>query len=256
MSPDRKWKWYSNLLQLESPRQWSMINFLSWQEKKFYSVRDLQALFYFWLCENCYNSDNLKCCFLFIDLSLDASLVKSVVTSMGSGCISVVPTDLQHSCFLHLMVVGLYTCGIWSEYRPHKSQNRGSRLPSLTSHHPRCLESIRSIWSASDSLSWNTLFCTIPSGTCQVDTASSHLLWNSHWCLCMVHLDLGGSQVYSKHPRRCPPRNFYQRWKTRAEDILDSHTMPTNNGVASQSTTEPDNNCCSPESMAGLQSNI
>ena len=59
--------------------------------------------------------------------------------SMGSGYILVVPPDLQHSCFLHLMVAGLYTSGISSECRPRKSQGRDSSLPSLTSHRERFL---------------------------------------------------------------------------------------------------------------------
>ena len=54
--------------------------------------------------------------------------------SMGSGYILVVPPDLQHSCFLHLMVAGLNTNGILSECRPRKSQGRDSSVPSLTSH--------------------------------------------------------------------------------------------------------------------------
>ena len=70
-------------------------------------------------------------CFIFLQHYMQNSCR---TYSMGSGYILVVPPDLQHSCFLHLMVAGLNTRGILSECRPRKSQGRDSSLPSLTSH--------------------------------------------------------------------------------------------------------------------------
>lgn len=75
-------------------------------------------------------------CFIFLQHYMQNSCR---TYSMGSGYILVVPPDLQHSCFLHLMVAGLNTRGILSECRPRKSQGRDSSLPSLTSHRERFL---------------------------------------------------------------------------------------------------------------------
>ena len=75
-------------------------------------------------------------CFIFLQHYMQNSYR---TYSMGSGYILVVPPDLQHSCFLHLMVAGLNTRGISSECRPRKSQGRDSSLPSLTSHRERFL---------------------------------------------------------------------------------------------------------------------